>query len=61
MGEDTLRDVLEDRLKDILMELIGKGIYGIYPDNIILEYVRKVADEAFSACGISKREQDEEW
>lgn len=57
-SEDTVRDVMKDRLRAMVIEFISKG-----NDNIddINEFVCKLADEAFSVCGIPEKEQDEAW
>jgi len=51
---NTVRDVMKDRMRDLLKE------YNL--GNIDLtDLVANIADEAFSVCGIPEKEQDEEW
>jgi len=53
---DTVRDVMKDRIRGLLAEFL-RG----FPDIDFNELVCDIADEAFSVCGISEKEQDEEW
>ena len=55
-GEDTVRDVMKDRLRDVLADYCGIPMI-----NVNTELVCDLADEAFSVCGISEKEQDEVW
>ena len=56
-GENTLRDVMKDRLRSVLAERFDLKEYF----DIINELVCDLADEVFSVCGISEKEQDERW
>ena len=49
---DTIREVMIDRIRDIIIE---------YFDEASDDLVTDLADEAFSVCGISEKEQGEEW
>ena len=57
----TLREVMEDRIKDTLAE------YYIHINDdhasglSYTELIRELTDEAFSVCGIPEKEQEEEW
>jgi hypothetical protein len=52
----TVRDVMKDRVRDLLAEYHRVDIL-----EVDANLVANIADEAFSVCGISEKEQDEEW
>lgn len=54
--ENTVRDVLKDRIRDLLAEY-----FKISELEVDAELIGQIADEAFSVCGIPEREQDEPW
>lgn len=54
--DNTVRDVMKDRIRDLLAEY-----YRIEMFEVDAVLVGDIADEAFSVCGISEKEQDEEW
>lgn len=56
MDETTVRDVMKDRLVDALSEHIPPLRF-----TDLYEIACELADEAFSVCGISEKEQDEPW
>lgn len=53
---DSVRDVVEDRIRDVLAEH-----YKTDRLEVNVDLVATIADEVFSACGISEKEQDEPW
>ena len=53
---NTVRDVMKDRIRDLLAEY-----YHIDTLDVDADIVCSITDEAFSVCGISEKEQDEEW
>ena len=53
---NTVRDVMKDRIRDLLAEH-----YRIEMFEVDAVLVGDITDEAFSVCGISEKEQDEEW
>lgn len=57
---NTVRDVMKDRIRDLLEEYFDNYVAG-YSGTIDADLVANIADEAFSVCGISEKEQDEEW
>jgi len=57
---DSVRDVMKDRMRDLLDEYF-KNIMIAYSGKADDDLVANIADEAFSVCGISEKEQDEEW
>ena len=56
MDCETVRDVAKDRIRDVLTEHCKKDSLEVDSD-----LVATIADEVFSACGISEKEQDELW
>jgi hypothetical protein len=54
---NTVREVLEDRFLDILADYFGVDSEDSITQNAVVE----LADEAFSVCGISEDEQNEEF
>ena len=54
---NTVRDVMKDRIRDLL----SGYFYNIDILEVDADLVAKIADEAFSVCGISEKEQDKEW
>ena len=56
IDNNTVRDVMKDRIRDLLEEYLDHK-----PGFDRYELVCDIADEAFSVCGISEKEQDEEW
>jgi len=54
--ENSVRDVLKDRIRNLLAEY-----FKISDTEVDAELVGQITDEAFSACGISEKEQDEPW
>ena len=65
MSKETVRDVLEDRLKTLLEEKIGNLLAGSSGEkssnDIITELAGELADEAVSALGIRESDLDEPW
>jgi len=57
---DTVRDVMKDRIRNLLEEYF-KSYMIAYSGNVDADLIANIADEAFSVCGISEKEQDEEW
>ena len=55
-NNNTVRDVMKDRIRDLLADYCGIPMIDVNND-----LVCDIADEAFSVCGISEKEQDEEW
>jgi len=53
---NSVRDVMKDRIRDVLADHCGIPMI-----DVNTELVCDIADEAFSVCGISEKEQDEEW
>jgi hypothetical protein len=53
---NTVRDIMKDRIRSLLAEF-----YHIDTLDVDADIVASIADEAFSVCGINKKEQDEEW
>jgi len=56
MLANSIRDVMKDRIRDILAEY-----YKIDPVEVDADIVCSISDEAFSVCGINEKEQDEPW
>ena len=54
---DTVRDVMEDRMRNLLRAHEGINL----GEDAIYELACDIADEAFSVCGISAKEQEEPW
>ena len=54
---DSVRDVMKDRMRSLLRSHEGVNL----GENAIYELACDIADEAFSVCGISAKEQDEPW
>ena len=53
---DSVRDVMKDRIRDLLAEHHKIDVLEVDAD-----LVGNITDEAFSVCGISEKEQDEDW
>ena len=53
---NTVRDVMKDRIRELLADYNGIPMIDVNND-----LVCDITDEAFSVCGISEKEQDEEW
>jgi|GEM_PF-4019758 len=64
-SKETVRDVLEERLKALLEERIGDLLAGSSEkkssDVIISELTHELADEAVSTLGIRESELQEPW
>lgn len=56
MGHDTVRDVMEDRMTDVVAEYCKVARLDVDP-----KFVAAIVEEAFSVCGISEKEQEESW
>ena len=56
MAGNSVRDVMKDRVRDLLAEYHKIDLLEVDDD-----LVANLADEAFSVCGISEKEQDEPW
>jgi hypothetical protein len=54
--ENTVRDVMKDRMRYLLA-----GYHKIDVLEVDADLVATLTDEAFSVCGIPVKEQDEEW
>ena len=55
MTKDTVRDVMNDRIRGLLAEFFRS-----FPGIDFEELIHEIADETFLICGISEKEQDEE-
>jgi len=53
---NSVRDVMKDRIRDLLAEHFEIDI-----DEVDDDLIYQITEEAFSVCGISDKEQDEEW
>jgi len=58
---NTVRDVMKDRIRDLLAGYFKTHIPTLGITQIDADLVANIADEAFSVVGISEKEQDEEW
>lgn len=56
MDCNSVREVMESRIRDILAEDHKIDQREVDPDLVVT-----IVDEAFSVCGISEKEQDEPW
>jgi len=56
VGEDSVRDVMKDRIRDLIA-----WYYHVDLLEVDADFVANIANEAFSVCGISEKEQDERW
>lgn len=65
MSNETVREVLQERLKMLLQEKIGslfaQPTEGKSSDELIAELANELADEAASALGISEDELETPW
>ena len=62
IDNNTVRDVMKDRIRDLLAEYYhNQSIKPFDTLDVDADLVTSIADEAFSVCGISEKEQDEEW
>jgi len=52
----SVRDVMKDRMRDLLAEHFKIGF-----DEVDTDLVIAITEEAFSVCGIPEKEQDESW
>ena len=57
---NSVHDVMKDRMRDLLDEYF-KNALAAYSGEVDDDLVANIADEAFSVCGISEKEQGEEW
>ena len=55
----TVREVMEHRIKDAVVEFISKGRYEHHKIVHITTFASELAAEAFSVCGIPEKEQKE--
>lgn len=60
---ETVREVMVSRMEDLLRKFVHLTNSGKFnaTEMIIKIYAENFADEAFSCCGISKKEQEEPW
>ena len=57
INNNTIRDIMKDRIREVL----SNYFYNVDVLEVDADLVATLADEAFSICGISEKEQDTKW